>query len=127
MSTAPNTPAAPLDANTAYSVVFQRVHAPIFFQKLAARNIHPANAEEANTMLEMGSKLHDLYDQEQQQKTAGHTNLLKQASAHLDNLLGKAAAPAAPPAASRVKEAAVQASFDPAIAHAVLSILTSQN
>lgn len=73
--------AAPtINADEAVQRIYAEVHAPVFFQKLAALGIAPANDQEAEQLLEMGQYLHS---QELAQQTGEDSSLVKRAYATL--------------------------------------------
>ncbi len=114
-----------LDPDTAYATVHQRVYAPVFFEKLAADyNIRPRNAEDAMRMLTMAGQLRMAHDVNEK-RSASRRDPLAAAERHLNGKMAKLgfAVPqsnAIPPA--RIKAAANQASFDPELASAILSL-----
>ncbi len=114
-----------LDPDTAYAVVHQRVYCPVFFEKLAKDyGIKPSTPEEEVMMLNMAAQLRSAHDQQQKQATA-RANPLAAAQAHLNNQLTKlgfANQPQQQIVPRLVKQAATQASFDPELAHAILSM-----
>lgn len=118
------TPTTLIDPDTAYSVVHQRVYAPVFFEKLAADyGIRPQSQEDAYEMLTMAAQIRIAHDTQQKQ-AAVQQNPLAAAKAHLNNQLTKMGFDmrGANQAPQRIKQAAVQASFDPEVAHAILSM-----
>ena len=127
MTTQANQGGAPqvLDPDTAYAVVHQRVYGPVFFEKLAADfNIRPQTQEEAMEMLTMAAQLRSAHDTEQEKQAAATTGLLGQAHAHLNQHLNAQGhqTPEFDQNQQLVKQAAAQASFDPELANAVLSL-----
>ncbi len=115
-----------MDPDTAYDTVCRRVYAPVFFQKLATDyNIpQPETDEEARTMLLMAGQLREAHDHQQKLANA-RNNPLAAAKAHLDKQLTKmgfAVQKQAVATAGRVKQAAAEASYDPELAHAILSL-----
>lgn len=124
-----NTNQSHLDPDTAYAVVHNRVYAPVFFEKLASDfNIRPASQEEALTMLTMASQLRAGYDQ-QQKAAAAKPTLLQQAAEQLNKKMAKMGFAVEKPAINpaRIKKAAVDASFDPELSAAVLSMQAHAN
>lgn len=113
-----------LDPDVAYALVHQRIYQPVFFEKLAQDyGIAPQNDNEAVSMLTMAAQLRAAHDQNQKQ---AQDNTLALAQNHLNQQLTKLgfANPEAQ-TAQRAKEAAAQASFDPELAHAILSLQTA--
>lgn len=115
-----------MDPDAAYAVVHNRVYAPVFFQKLANDyNIRPANQAEAMDMLTMAAQIRLAHDQAEKQAAERTPGLLAGAKAHLNTQLTKmgfANAAVEPFAQRQIKQAAVQASFDPELVHAILSM-----
>ena len=113
-----------LDPDTAFAVVHQRVYGPVFFEKLAADyNIRPQNEQEAMEMLTMAAQLRGAHDQHEKQ-AAANTGLAG-AAQHLQAQLGQLGyqtQPQVDPQQQTVKQAAAQASFDPELAHSILSL-----
>lgn len=114
-----------LDPDTAYAVVHQRVYGPVFFEKLAADyNIRPQNEQEAMEMLTMAAQLRSAHDM--QEKAASANSLLGGAHQHLNQQLqSMGMQPQSHQQHQQqnvVKQAAAQASFDPDLAHAILSL-----
>lgn len=121
-----NQPTASIqDPNDAYNVLHNQVYAPAFFEKLASDyNIQPQTQDEALTLLKMASWLRDMHDQ--QEKTAS-TNLLSGAAENLrqhaiQRGLIDPRAQQKQATASRAFQYAAQASMDPQLVHAVLSL-----
>lgn len=120
------TTAAPqiMEPDTAYAVVHNRVYAPAFFEKLAADyNIRPQTEQDAMTMLTMAGQLRTAHEAHGKQ-AAAKKNPLAAAAAHLDRAMTKLgfASQRTANVANTVKQAAAQASFDPELANAVLSM-----
>jgi hypothetical protein len=111
----------PLDAESAYAVVSQRVYAPRFFEKLAQDfNLRPRNEQEALQLLTMGSRLRQAYDADQEKQAAQHGGI-GSAYAALEERLG--AAPQGDAVTERFrKQAAANGALDAELAHAVLSL-----
>lgn len=110
----------------AYATLYQRVHMPVFFNKLASEyGIRPSSDAEKILMLENASKLRALYDRQNLQKTAARGSLLSRAGRELDEMLAKEGL-ANPTAASLAKQAAHEAAMDPELASAVLTLEASQ-
>ena len=117
-----------MDSDTAYSVVQNRIHAPVFFTKLARDyGIAPATPDEAATMLEMAAQIRAASDATEKQAAANQQSPLAGAQAHLNSQLQRMGMThiANPGMQNQVKQAAVQAAFDPEIAHAILSLQTA--
>lgn len=113
-----------LDHDVAYAHVHQQVYQPVFFEKLAQDyGIKPRNDQECVQMLTMAAQLRDAH--EAVEKQASHSSLTS-AQSHLDQQLQamglQPASNGVDQIARRTKEAAAQASFDPQLAQAVLSL-----
>lgn len=122
-----NQPQAPqiMDPDTAYATVHNRVYAPVFFEKLANDyGIRPKTQQDAVRMLTMAGQLRQAHDAAEKQ-AAAKRDPLAAAEAHLNKKLEKMGF-AVPKAnainPNRVKQAAAQASFDPELASAILSM-----
>jgi len=112
-----------LDPDTAFAVVHQRVYGPVFFEKLAADyGIRPRTEPEAMEMLTMASQLRMAHDAEQEKQASAGGGILAAAHSHLDYQLGNLGFPRQDPIQQLTKQAAAQSSFDPELAHAVLSL-----
>lgn len=118
-----------LDPDTAYAVVHQRVYGPVFFEKLANDyGLRPGTEAEAMEMLTMAAQLRMAHDREQEKQARAKNggSLLSAASAHLSQQMAKMGFATQPDRNQQyVKEAAAQASFDPELAHAILSLQTA--
>ncbi len=113
-----------MDPDTAYAVVHNRVYGPVFFEKLAHDfGIVPKDDAEGLMMLGMAAQLRAAHDKEQEKQAAAY-NPLAAAQAHLNVQLTKLgyAQPQNQIAPRLVKRAAADASFDPELAHAILSM-----
>lgn len=130
MPTPNATPAAavqPLDPDTAYAVLSQRVYAPAFFEKLASDfRLAPKNEAEALDMLAMASQLRQAYDSEQEKRANASTSVLAQAKNHLNSELEKRGFQIPRSQSNAIKLAAANAARDPQLAHAVLSFHAQQ-
>jgi hypothetical protein len=101
----------------AYTTMFADVHAPAFFQKLAAdHNFVPANDEQAEQLLSMGEKLYDAQQRSQTKAAAANTDFFAVANSQLDTLLGNPA-----PADYAAKQAAATLAQSGAIKQAALT------
>lgn len=127
-----STAAPQLTYDQAYNVLYQRVHAPAFFNKLASHGIKPKSAAEAQEMLVAAGKLRTLWDAEQAEKAAAETNQLTKLSSRLDSVLaskGLSQAPAAevPQVTPEIQKVAGSAAVDAELSAAVLTMLSHQN
>lgn len=110
-----------LDPQAAYDVIYGRVHAPVFFEKLANDfGIRPQDQQEADTMLKMASRLRNADDQYKKQASANSS--LSAAAAHLDKQLGQMGLGKQSSASDYTQQAAAHASFNPELANAFLSL-----
>jgi len=111
----------------AYATLHQQVYAPAFFQKLASYGIEPETAEQATTMLRMGAKLRQAYENDQQQKQAGRTSFLEKAAAALDAQLGNGNGSGQTSEDQLYKAASAELAVTrPDIARAILSLQNAQ-
>lgn len=114
-----------MDPEAAYALVHQRVYAPVFFEKLAQDySIRPNNESEAMEMLSMAAQLRSAHDTEVEKQAATGDPVLAGAKQHLQKQLAARGldAPQFNVSQQLIKQAAVQASFDPDLARAVLSL-----
>lgn len=120
------TPPTIMDPDAAYDVVHQRVYAPVFFQKLANDfGIVPADQQEAMAMLSMAAQMRAAHNRQQEKQAAQRPSMLASMQAHLNAQLqsmGMGDIAVAPMQQQQTKAAAAQASFDPEIAHAIMSM-----
>lgn len=116
---------AVMDPDAAYAVVHQRVYAPVFFEKLAQDyGIRPKTESEAMEMLSMAGQLRAAHDDELEKQANAGDPVLTGAKAHLQSQLTARGynTPQFDVNQQLVKQAAAQASFDPDLARAVLSL-----
>lgn len=112
------TATADADMGAAYNKMYADVHAPAFFQKLAADyNFVPANDEQAEQLLHMGEKLFAAQQSQQTKAAAANTDFFAAANAKLDNMLG---IPANTDNDDAVKQAAATLAQDDAVKQAAL-------
>jgi hypothetical protein len=127
MSTA--APQPPMTPEQAYNVLYHRVHAPVFFNKLAAHGIQPRNAADAQQMLEVSGKLRTLYNASLAEKEAATSSGLSKMSQALDAKLAqlglgsKPAKAATPVVTPQIQKAANDAALDTELAQASLVLL----
>lgn len=119
-------PQAPtlMDPDTAFSVVQERVHNPVFFEKLARDwNIQPRTNEEAMEMLTMAAQLRMAHAHQEKQAAAVRSPLAD-ARSHLNAQMQRIGlgGEVAQMHQRQVKQAAVQGSFDPELANAILCL-----
>ncbi len=115
-------------ANAAFSTLYNELHAPVFFHKLASDfGIAPQNADETADLLALGGKLRYYYLAKQAEQASAGTSLLKRANAHLDKLLTGAGVTPAPSAVleREVKAAAARVAANPTYASAILTLQTA--
>jgi hypothetical protein len=81
----------------AYQLLFNQVHAPVFFEKLAAHGIEPQSPEEMDALLEMGTSLMFAEQTNQQKQAAARGSFIIEARDSLNAALSQhgIAAPAA--------------------------------
>lgn len=136
---APKKPAAPAKspaeikqaaAVEAYAHIHANVYAPVFFEKLAsAYGVVPANDEECQELLTMGTKLRTVHDASQQKQAAqtGNTRqaFLKAAHHRLDTVMTQyGLAPVQQiDETAEIKAAAASLTLQPDISQAVLQLL----
>lgn len=123
MSTDTTTALAPDDA---YALLHQQVYMPVFFEKLANDyNIVPGSEEEMGLMLDTAETLRRYHDENQTKQASAQTRLLESARNDLQQQLGYPAQQKQAADQRRITAAAT-ASYDPAIAHATLSMFAAQ-
>lgn len=110
-------------ADDAYAFLYEEIHGPVFFQKLAQDyGIVPANDEQAQRLLDMGATIFRNNQQEQEKQAGLDGDFIAQAHENLNRILGKqAAAPAAAANARLVKQAAAQLARNPRVRAAALA------
>lgn len=119
-----------MDPEAAYALVHQRVYAPVFFEKLAQDfSIRPRNESEAMEMLSMAAQLRAAHDTEVEKQASAGDPVLVGAQKHLQKQLAARGydTPQFNVSQQMVKQAAAQASFDPDLARAVLSLQAQAN
>tara|TARA_B100000700_G_scaffold86329_2_gene97116 strand:+ start:700 stop:1116 length:417 start_codon:yes stop_codon:yes gene_type:complete len=113
-----------LTAEQSLGVLFENVHAPVFFNKLASDyNIVPQTEQEALQLLDLSDKLRALQSQEQV-KSAGQRNIfLDAAGQELDIAMygEKAAYAAAPSEADSIAASAAELAQHPLLKEASLT------
>lgn len=97
--------------------LYQEVHVPVFFGKLAQAGIQPSSPEEAERLLEAGHRLANLR-QVNQTKQASNSPIL-QACSELDSALSQLGVGESHMTDAQVKQAAAQVLKRPEIASAV--------
>lgn len=96
-----------MDAQSAFNTLFNEVHAPVFFAKLAQDyGIHPQSQEEASKMLHVAGKLRNVYVADQVKQASTRVSALDTLDSKLDSLLGNTHGDNS---SSAVKQAAVNA------------------
>ncbi len=115
---------AMLDIDPAYELVNHEVYAPVFFTKLATDyGIRPKNPQEAQQMLSMASQLRDSFEQEEKQAAAAGNPMLNLAHQHLNSVLASRGHAVTGLNESVIEKAAADKATEPALAHAILSLL----
>lgn len=111
-------------AAAAYNALYNELHAPVFFHKLANDyGIVPNGPEETAELLQLGGKLRALYNVKQAAAASPGTQLLKRANAHLDKLLQDAGVGGATPSVDHeVKAAAAQVALNPKHVRDILTL-----
>ena len=101
----------------AQGVLFENVHAPVFFNKLAEDyGVVPQNEQEARQLLDLSDKLRVAQAQEQTKSASQRNEFLDAASAELDRAVyGEA------PQTDSVKQAIQQMAADPILKEASLT------
>lgn len=112
-----------LDPETAFALVHNRVYAPVFFTKLANDfGIRPRSPQEAQAMLTQAAQLRAARDQQVKMAADEGDGMLAAAGEHLRGVLGDAGFEFEDDMDNLIKQAAVEVSGDPELAHAVLSL-----
>lgn len=111
-----------LDVGQAYQHVYAEVHAPAFFEKLAADfNIVPQTDAQAQQLLEMGEKLFNAQQAEQTKVAAANGDFLTAANQQLDHALAAQGLTTEDPVADRaIKTAAAALVKDDSVREAAL-------
>jgi hypothetical protein len=71
----------------AYRLLYDQIHAPIFFEKLAEWGIEPQSEEEMATLLRMGGNLMRSQVLDQQKQASARGSFIMKAAADLDAAL----------------------------------------
>jgi hypothetical protein len=107
----------------AYRLLFDQIHAPVFFEKLAEIGVEPQSEQEMNALLKMGADLMRSETTARQKQAADRGSFILQASQSLEAALAdRGLAP--PPDAEFdgvVKAAAYQIARDPSVQRATLA------
>lgn len=85
--TTPTQP-TPMEPQAAIQLLTEQVHQPAFFSKLAAHNIHPQSAEEAQALLDMGNVLWEAHCNEQEKAAQAQSSVVVKAASDLRQTLG---------------------------------------
>lgn len=110
----------PLSAEQAYTTIYQRVYAPVFFHKLAEDyGIRPANETEAVEMLHQAAQLRAAHDAQVQKQANDQGSLLARSRDNLNKVLGQSFDPQHE---NLIKRAADELSADPELVRAALSL-----
>lgn len=107
----------------AFQTLVGKVHAPVFFQKLAADwGVNPQSEEDRAELLEMASVLRNAHQQDQVKMAGSRTSFLKEASDSLKGALKDNGFQHNVPSSNDrlIKEAAMQVIADPDIATAAM-------
>lgn len=117
-----NETVTPMDPEQAYAHIYGTLYAPVFLEKLANDYGIVADTEEDKAMLlKMAGQLRASHDEAAQ--APRDNSLLKAASSALDNYLGIPATDHAAVQQDRVlQQTGILSSFDPSLAHAVMSL-----
>lgn len=78
----------PMEPQAAIQLLTEQVHQPAFFSKLAAHNIHPQSAEEAQALLDMGNVLWEAHCNEQEKAAQAQSSIVVKAASDLRQTLG---------------------------------------
>lgn len=113
-------------ADAAYDTIVNNLAAPYFFEKLAANGIVPQSQKEASDMWAVASKLHTMYNAEQEKIAAANESRFAGLNSELDQILaatGLTSAQASEAEKSATFDAAASVAADsPEIASAVLTL-----
>jgi hypothetical protein len=113
-----------MNPQEAHNTLYQRVHVPVFFNKLASDfGIVPQNEQEAYDMLTIAGKLRTLYDNEKQAKVKAASSKLSKLNADLDAELAKLGQAPEPQVNQAVKQASTELLRDPSIVASVLTLM----
>jgi hypothetical protein len=106
----------------AYQLLFNQVHAPVFFEKLAAHGIEPQSPEEMEALLEMGTSLMFTHQADQQKQAAARGSFIIEARDSLNAALSQygIGAPTTPDDGV-IKQAAAAVVRDESVRAAVLA------
>ena len=111
-----------LNPDAAFATIHHRVYAPVLFTKLANDyGIRPRNDQERAQMLSMAQELRAAHDQNLEKRGDAQTQLLARAQHQLHGTLAESGIDLGQEDALS-KQAALEISGDPELAHAVLSL-----
>lgn len=117
------------DPKQAYDTIFTRVHANVFFHKLAAAGFQPRSQAEAEYMLDTAAKLRTIQESTQVKQAATQENPYYQLNQSLDTVMnqyGFAGRPRYQEAEIGYKQAADTLMQDPEIYDAVLALKAAE-
>jgi len=77
------------DVQAAYALLWDQIHVPVFFQKLASYGFSPENAQQAGSLLGLAAKLRSVGASPAAEKFAAANDPFGQASNELDSVLAK--------------------------------------
>jgi hypothetical protein len=111
------------EENDAYRLLFDQIHAPVFFEKLAEHGIEPSSPEEIEALLQMGATLMQSQAVARQKQASAQGSFILQAARSLDVALAdRGLAPAQSSALDGViKSAAYKVAQDKTIRDAVIT------
>jgi hypothetical protein len=107
----------------AYRLLFDQIHAPVFFEKLAEFGIEPQSEGEMNALLKMGADLMRSESAVRQKQASARGSFILQAAQSLDEALADRGLVPTPDAEfdGVIKAAAYRIAQDPAVQRAALT------
>jgi hypothetical protein len=110
------------DEQDAYRLLFDQIHAPVFFEKLAERGIEPESEQEIQALLEMGANLMRSQAAERQKQASAQGSFIVKAAQSLNVALAdRGLAPPPSESVDRViKAASYRVAQDPSVQAAAI-------
>lgn len=117
-----------MDEDRAFATLYQTVYTPAFFRKLAFDyGFKPRDDNEALRALKLAAQLRVAYDSEQEKVAASKGSVLDRMETGINTMLKRAGHNVPQVLDTQLKNAAARASFDPALASAILSLHAAGN
>jgi hypothetical protein len=108
----------------AYRLLYDQIHAPVFFEKLAERGVEPQSEQEVQALLMMGANLMQTQTLERQKRASSQEgSFILKAAQSLDAALRESglALPSSTAVDQVIKSASYQVAKDPAVQQAAIT------